>query len=120
MELKNSNEQELNQALTEVNKRFAGNIRLNDVRSKGRKLIFTLRTNSSKNPGGARSASGRRTGSACWHAHGYFFEELLEINPEAVIKSVIGTIDNNGGNWEDQNCGSMMYPAMMSDCCDCE
>lgn len=130
MQVSNSNMQELTQALAIVNKKYNGNIEFKRLETKGRKVIFTLKVKSGlkldKNgivKGAAKSGSqfnyGRRTGGACWHVHGEFFDALLAINPKAVIVSMIGTINKDGGNWVDKEVGSVMYPSFMSENCDC-
>ena len=56
---------------------------------------------------------------------GHFFEEVFKIAPEAEILSGSQhyirkmAITKDSGNWEDWNAGSMMYPAYMSELCEC-
>ena len=116
---------DLQMALDRVNEKYDSNIRFNPDSDLPER--FTLRVNG-KGKGSAYSqayvmglewAKKRRTGSACWHVHGHFFEELLKVNPEAVIKSASGTIDINGGNWIDRNIGSIYSPLYYSEACDC-
>jgi len=111
---------DLDEALSIINKKYAGNIRFYEARP-GKVINFRLKVNSSKGLGCARAVSGKRTGSGCWHAHGDFFDALLKVNPEAVIRSarVEQKIDRSGGNWEDWNIGSNMYPLDASYGCDC-
>lgn len=52
----------------------------------GTRFRFTLGANSHK-PGSRYSVNGRRTPSACWHAHGQFFELLFELAPDAKVRS---------------------------------
>jgi len=110
----------LDAALTIVNKKYLGNIRLYDVGTRGKHVKFRLKTNDPKGPGVARGASGKRTGSGCWHAHGDFFEALLKVNPKAIIVTRISTISADGGNWQDVNVGSQVNYLDASEACDCE
>jgi len=84
-------------------------LRVKDSHGKGAKLSYP-------NPSTGRQ---RHLINACWHVHGYFFEALLEINENIVIKTAGRTVDKNGGNWHDWNIGSMMYPMYYSEACDC-
>jgi hypothetical protein len=82
---------------------------------KGNYLHFTIRSEKSGIPGARTSHSGRNMVSASWHAHGYLFDEILNLNEDAIIK--VGnnhTIDQNGGNWIDRNIGSLMNPVKFS------
>jgi hypothetical protein len=126
----NATRDQLEAALTEVNAKYGGNIRWNrEPEQTGRRLAFTLRTVSSKGPGHSRGTNflgfdkgfekGKRLPSACWHVHGYLFDALLK-NDGVYIISRGKRIDKDGGNWEDFNAGSQMFPFMMSDRCDCE
>lgn len=123
---KNTTRDQLEQALKAINApdQYAGNItwrRAPEVMNNaGDRFRFTLRAVDSRGKGGRISHNGRRIGqSACWHAHGYFFEELFKVAPEAVILAGSKTITKDAGNWEDRNIGSMMQPMMYSDACDC-
>jgi hypothetical protein len=116
----NATIQELETALKEINKRFDNNIRFKRLENSGRRNTFTLTVYNSKKPGGRIGQNGRHIAAACWHAHGYLFEALLKINPEAfVISGGSLRIDINGGNWQDRNIGSIMYPLYYSEACDC-
>ena len=53
--------------------------------------------------------------SASWHAHGYLFDKIFELDPDAVIKSLDKTITADAGNWEDMNVGSYYSPVYMSE-----
>ena len=115
----NATVNQLRDALTEVNERFEGNIRFKTLVPSGKRVSFTLTVNDSKGKGGRRSHTGRRIAAACWHVHGYFFEALLKIDSEIFITSSIGRIDKSGGNWQNRNIGSIMYPMYYSEACDC-
>lgn len=58
--------------------------------------------------------------SACWHVHGDFFDNLFEINPNAIVEAMDKTITIQGGNWQDSNIGSYMFPLYYSEACECE
>lgn len=139
MQVKNSSIAELESALKIVNKKYDNNIQFKRIDKMGNKVIFTLKVkNANKKHGTTKgralnygyvmkqqnpnypSGSYASSGSACWHVHGEFFEALLSINDNAVITSVIGTIDKNGGNWQDKEVGAPYYGyLMMSDLCEC-
>lgn len=124
MEAKNVTRQELELALAEVSKRYGGNIIWNRepeaLNPAGTRFAFTLRTKGYENGGYRRTHSGKKNPSACWHVHGYFFEALLAIQPDAVIRTGLAVIDRNGGNWQDRNIGSLFQPLLFSDACDCD
>lgn len=61
----------------------------------------------------------RRSKNACWHVHGYFFDALFDINPNAVIRAGNKKITASEGNWQDWNVGSNMYPVYYSESCNC-
>jgi len=115
---------ELDKALEKTNERYEGNlIWKRSPERVGRRFRFTLTVKTSKGKGGRRGHSGRRIAAACYHAHGDFFDNLLEIQPEAFVL-VAGAkgqkrIDIDGGNWEDYNLGSNWRPLYASEACDC-
>lgn len=116
----------LEKALREVNKRFKGNVAFNRIpESIGKKFRFTLKVKYSQAPGHRlgfhRTSTGkqRRLASACWHVHGYFFEEVFKIEPEAFIQAGDKRITAYTGNWEDRNIGSIMNPMYFSEACEC-
>lgn len=120
--------EELEQALAEINKRYGNNIVWNNferLNGKGTRFRVTLRVKDSHGKGAKLGHPNPRTGrqrhtiNACWHVHGYFFEALLAINPQILIKTAGRTVDKNGGNWEDWNIGSLMYPRYFSEACEC-
>jgi len=127
MIFKNATTEDLENALIVVNQRFNNNVIWNRFDINGKNLNITLRVVSSKGRGHSIGygylLSGhkpKRLISACWHVHGYFFEALLKIAPDAVIISRGRRIDQYGGNWEDWDAGSMMYPQYMSEKCECQ
>ncbi len=115
----NASEQQLQEALNLTNKDFAGNIRFKRIEPKGKQMIFTLTVNSSSEPGARRGYQGQRLAAACWHVHGTFFDHLIDLYLETWVKSTIGKIDNNGGNWQDKQVGSLYQPRYFSEMCDC-
>lgn len=123
MKYRNCTIEDLNAALKKVNEKYENNILFNRLDGNGKN--FTLRVNSSSGPGAGRSVAGRKLTSACWHVHGDFFDALFEINPEAVIISGYLPKDRNkinadGGNWQDIERGSLLYPCYASELCECE
>lgn len=122
---KNVTYDEMKKALKMTNKKYDNNIIWNNFRKEGNQIRFTLRVEDSSKKGSRLGFPDPETGkqrhliNACWHAHGDFFDNLLKINPDAVIKANNRTIDKNGGNWEDWNIGSLMYPLYYSEACEC-
>ena len=119
---KNTTKDQLEQALARINAdKFADNITWRRAPEEiGRRFRFTLRAVDSRKAGGRIGHTGRRIGqSACWHAHGHFFDALFKIAPDAVILAGASTITKDAGNWQDRNIGSMMQPMMYSDACEC-
>ncbi len=111
-------------ALAAVNEKYDGNIMWNRFEPKGSGFAFTLRCKSSKDLGhritGVHFGKRRRHVSACWHVHGDFFDALFNVAPKAYVRAGRRRIDATQGNWEDRNIGSMMYPVMHSEACDCD
>lgn len=128
---KNCTKEDLQAALVAVNSdhRYAGNIRFKTMETKGRRISFTLTVVSSTigtgkakvtAPGVSVSPNGKRIAAACWHVHGDFFDALLRVCPGAEVSSLGKVITKDGGNWQDWNKGSIMYPKMASSCCLCK
>jgi hypothetical protein len=107
---------------------YAGNIKFKrgpeSLNQKGTRHAFTLTVQDSRGEGSRISASAfspeRRVAAACWHAHGHFYDALLELAPNAIVRTAGSVISADGGNWQDWQAGSMAYPRMMSELCDCE
>lgn len=121
MKITNVTETDLENALSEVNKRFDNNIIWNRFEQNGRGFNITLKCKSSKEAGHRLGHSGRRMISACWHAHGTFFD-CLWANPDsmnAIIRSGPLVMKSPGDNWQDRNIGSIMQPLYFSEACEC-
>lgn len=126
MKAKNTTISDLENALAIVNAKYAGNIRFKRLEQNGRGVNFTLTVNSSREPGHRRGFASfdgkppKRLASACWHAHGDFFDALFAVNPNAVIRSQGDKIiTKEKGNWQDWNIGSEYRPLYFSEACDC-
>ena len=102
-------------ALNEVNKEHDYKLEFNRFDIKGNWVHFTIQSERSGIPGSRYSHSGRKLKSASWHAHGYLFEQIFKVETEAVIWSNGKRITADGGNWEDQNIGSLFAPVMFSE-----
>jgi hypothetical protein len=101
------------QAIENVNQQKGYQIKLNRDEQKGKWFNFTLKTDS-KIPGARTSWTGRNMPKASWHAHGYIFDAIFEIEPQAIIYSGGDKITKDSGNWNDRNIGSIMYPCYFS------
>lgn len=101
-------------ALEAVNSEYGYRLEFNRADQSGKWFNFTIQSGKSGVPGSRTSHSGRKLKSASWHAHGYLFDKILEMDPQAVIKTAGKAIDINGGNWEDWNCGSDHSPCYIS------
>ena len=116
----------LEEALEKINVKYKGNVIFNRLEpSSVNRSLFTLKVADCKKAGARlgfsfkKDGKRRRLSSACWHVHGDFFDAVLEIAPEAIIKSAGKVISKDGGNWQDWNAGSTYNPAYMSELCDC-
>ena len=119
MIVKNASNQDLQEALDKTNVQYKDNLTWFDpVRYHGKnRLWFRLKTISLDGPGShwvpmgvwtGQYNNGRRMRFACWHAHGDFFDNLFEINPEATVYSSGIPITIDGGNWRDSPRGHRM------------
>ena len=117
----NATTDQLRQALDEVNKLYDGNVIFNrQPEPVGSRIRFTLRVKDSKGPRARLSKQGRRMTSACWHVHGDFFDTLIDLNHDIYIKTGGDKrVDYHGGNWQDWNIGSRMFPMFFSEACRC-
>jgi len=128
VQIRNVTKEDLDKALAEVNKRYDNNIFFNNfeaMNQKGNAFRVTLRVRSSHGKGARLNIERtRHLPYACWHVHGDFFDNLLIISPQTIIKTAKLTIhkDSNGtvhGNWEDWNIGSIIEPCYFSEACGC-
>ena len=85
---------DLRAALVSGNKKYKRNVEFNRApEAQGKGYRFTLRVKDSKKPGhrlgfeNPSTGKQRRMTSACWHVHGDFFDALLDINPDAIIRT---------------------------------
>jgi hypothetical protein len=91
-------------ALNNVNKTQGYSLSFNRFEKIGKYYHFTLKS-PSKVPGSRTSISGKNLACASWHAHGYLFDEIFKIEPEAIIYTIGKKITSESGNWVDQNLG---------------
>ncbi len=137
MLIKNTNISELTEALVKVNEKYEGNVKFREIKAQntvGTRYRLTLQVVSTKGPGhrlgqthpswttrSGKPYKQKRLIYACWHVHGDYFDCLFNINPKVEIR--VGrqstVYKSKRDNWEDFQVGSMMYPAMMSELCDC-
>ena len=124
MYAKNVNKGELKLALKKLNEKYNNNVNFKRLEQYGNnKMLFTLKVKDSSGSGARTTHNGRKLVSACWHVHGYFYEEVFKINPHAIIESSytkIKTITKDSGNWQEIPRGTYFNPANMSDLCECE
>jgi hypothetical protein len=111
-----------------VGAEYNGNLIIHpDMRQEGKRVIRVqgrIRTESSREAGARRSWSGRRTVSACWHAHRDVYREVFAQYPNATVQTSMAryTADNFEDVYPDtgnNNIGSMFAPAYMPDLCEC-
>ena len=119
---------DLENALIQVNKKYDGNVCFKNIEQKKYYVQFTLKVKDYKGPGHRLHTSynfdglysQKRSSNACWHVHGDFFDCLFSIAPDAVVSSQGRNITKEEGNWSDWNIGSMMFPVMYSESCECD
>lgn len=105
---------EVIQAIAAVNKKYGYALSLERDEQKGKWFFFTLKTPSGV-PGSRVGFTGRKLAKASWHAHGYLFEAILNINKKALIITGSAKVSTEGGNWIDTNIGSQARPMMFSE-----
>ena len=109
------------------NQRYDGNIIVKSSSTlSSRRSTFTLRARSSRLWGARRSHSGRRTVSACWHAHRDVLAAIFYYYPNARVQTWIITY-NGREHFEatyvqtgKTNIGSVYSPVKLRDTCDCD
>lgn len=111
----NATQQQIQTAIDRINETHGYTVSLKDFKpvSKNRNQ-FTIKAESGQ-PGSRNSWTGRRGPWASWHAHGYLFDELFDIDPDIFIRTGGRKITIYVGNWIDISVGSMMYPKYMSE-----
>ena len=131
MLIKGATREEIHAALEEANTYFGGNLQFNrfdpagSTRDGRQKHHVTLRVTSSKGPGhrlgfAYSDRKPRRLVSACWHAHGRFFDALPEGTEIQTSMGQSGTVTVLAGDqWNDYDVGSIMRPRLMSEMCEC-
>jgi hypothetical protein len=102
------------QAIENVNKEKGYSIRLNRADYKGKWFNFTI-DSPSKIPGARISTMGRNLAKASYHAHGYLFDKIFKLDPNAVIYSLGKKITIENGNWEDTQIGNIYNPMYFSE-----
>lgn len=112
---------QLNEALTFVNRSFDNNIKFKSIEQISRNTVkFTLTVKDSKKAGHRRGFyNNRRLAAACWHVHGYFFEYLFLNFDNIKVRAGNKVMKSNSDNWQDWNIGSNFQPLMFSQACDC-
>ena len=114
--------EQIQQALDKANEEFADNLMFNNFTPEGKQYRVTLRVKDSQGLGARLGFPHSGTGkqrhlvSACWHAHGEFFDALPE--GTSITVAQLGTI-YAGDSWQDRNIGSMMQPMYFSEACEC-
>lgn len=136
---RNCSKEDLQLALASVNTRFADNVIFKRLDPNGHGWSFTLTVRSTRGRDRAPLAGVRKSASyfnserlisaACWHVHGYFFDALFVIAPDARIFSSFYRRSASHGfhewitrdtPWKDGQIGSAMCPIMYSEACTCD
>lgn len=126
MKLWNVSLEQLQEALNQANRDYAGNLTFKSIFPNGKHINFTLTVHSSRSPGARRGFRGQRIAAACWHAHRDVMHEIFDGVPDARLKS--GMIDYRGrDDFESnhhgtgyRNIGSQLEPLSYQQACDCE
>ena len=101
------------QAIAKVNTEQGYQIELNRSDYTGKWFNFTLKSKS-KIPGARISTSGRNLPCASWHAHGFIFDAIFKIVPDAMIIALGKKITKNENNWQDMPIGQGMFLSNVS------
>ena len=128
MQIRNATREDMESALRKVNKTFGGNVQFKELRQDGQtkrgkaKWKVLLRVKRTGGPGTRqgfcrrKDGERRRLASACWHAHGLFFDSL----PATATIRVSTEHDHRPGDpWLDRPIGSQFDPLRFSEACDC-
>lgn len=119
MLIRNVSRQDLEEAMARTTRMYDQNIKFLKLVPREVGWIVRLTVCDSGCPGARVGDNGRKIKAACWHAHGNFFEHLLNVNQDAIIECGKIKIDQYGGNWEDMNIGSINKPRYYSEACLC-
>lgn len=103
------------EAIETVNREKGYSITLNRNEQNGKYFFFTLKSKSGIPGSRYNYRLNRKLACASWHAHGYIFDAIFKLDPEAVIYSVNKKITSQYGNWQDENIGSMADPCYFSE-----
>jgi hypothetical protein len=119
---------------------LAGSFKLENVRTIGNYVLFTLRmANCTPTRKAEReddhhpdmryrklgSDMKRWTGAVCFHGHKAFMDEIFNVNPDAIIRTMRGTykgkdeFDRTWANNGSGNIGSMFQPVQYREACNC-
>jgi len=95
----------------------------------GNYLFFTLRLPQFARAPKAKyrrtGTRGRRICAVCYHGHFAVMQRILDVNPDAVIRSAVATylgkddFEAKAPSVGERNVGSMMEPRMFIDSCNC-
>lgn len=129
MLIRNVTREQFEAVVAQVSAQYGDNITTHqDMHQMGSRVIRVqgrIRAESSRGPGARRSWSGRRTVSACWHAHRDVFRALFAAYPDATVQTTMARY--TAENFEDVyprtayvNVGSMAAPANMPNLCECD
>lgn len=119
MKIKNCTREQLQAALAEVNKKFAGNVKFNRFEMTNQTAAkVTLTVIDSRAPGGRIGLSGKQVCAACWHVYGTFIDEVIKADGKVFTNNQ--WIESHDQNWQDWNIGSQYRPLYYSEACDCE
>lgn len=123
---------DLDNALAKANEKFDNNLLFNNITGCGKtrdgqpKFKVTITVISSRGSGAKLGAPQRDTRkqrhikSACWHAHGTFFDALpshCTIVTGAMVTG--GATTHPGAPWRDFNIGTQLRPFFYSEACEC-
>lgn len=123
----NVTDEEIRNAAERASKLYSGNV-VADIRGRtGRAIRFGLRVRDSRGDGAHRSANGRRTRSACFHAHADFFRALFGSCPNARVKTAFAHYHGGAPAQYERDfdfvgmreVGSAFRPMQLRECCEC-
>lgn len=104
---------------------YGGNLKVQAETLSARRTRFTLKVKNSRAQGAHRSGSGRRTVSACWHAHRDVMHALFYVDASARIASGMAKYEGFDSfrsifaRTYYRNVGSLHSPQSYGALCDC-